>query len=276
MVAGALPGSARPQLGLSNVHRTREPAISQPFLRGLSIVEAVGSHPSTISELARMLDLDKAVVSRLVASAEGEGWLLRHNGIVVLGPRAAALGRDSPERSFVRAATELCHTVAGVTGLDAAVNQFGGDRGHVLAHSPGRYPIGLGEVEFGPESLFLSAVGQSVAAQLDAETVEVVRSRLAKAGPEESRFGRDAVEAVLAPIRAGEPAREQGNFVEGLGCIAMPWRHPLAVAPTAFSVIGPVEDVLASTTLIEGVLAAATAPAATSATIIAAAARIGG
>lgn len=252
--------------------RRREPTISQPFLRGLSIVEAVGSHPATVSELARTLGLDKAVVSRLVTSAESDGWLVKRNGIVVLGPRVAALGRESAERSFERIAAELCHTVAGVTGLDAAANQFGGDRGHVLAHSPGRRQLMLGDVEFGPESLILSAVGLSVASQLEPDELESIRARLAKSHSEDPRFGREFVTSRLNAIRGGAPARERGDFVEGVGCIALPWRHPLAVAPTALSVIGPIEAVEVIEVLIEGVLAAAVLPGATPSSIIAAAA----
>ncbi len=250
----------------------RESAISQPFLRGMSIIESVGSHPATVSELARKLDLDKAVVSRLVTSAETDGWLVKRNGIVVLGPRAAALGRESAERSFERVAAELCHTVAGVTGLDAAANQFAGQRGYVLAHSPGRRPLMLGDVEFQEESLILSAVGLSVGVQFDAAEFEELRARLERAHPGDSRFTKVSVDARMEPIRGGAAARESGDFVEGLGCVAVPWRHPLAVAPTALSVIGPVDAVDAASELLERVVVAAVQPGANSSSVIAAAA----
>lgn len=248
--------------------------MSRAMSRGLALVEAVGLEPGTVSDLARRVGLDKAVVSRLVASAEEDGWLVRRDGLVVLGPRSAALGRTSEARGFERLADDLAHALAGVTGLDAMVFQFAGDRGHLLAFSRGPGSL-VTETEYDPFPLFTTAIGISLAAQLDdAELARRLRAPL-PAHTEHTQTDPAVIRSRIVAIRGGAMAREDREFDPGAGCVATPWAHPSAVAPTAIAIIGAADRVDADEPLIRRALAAAARPGATRATVVAAAATAG-
>jgi DNA-binding IclR family transcriptional regulator len=239
--------------------------------RGLALVEAVGLEPGTVSDLARRLALDKAVVSRLVASAEEDGWLVRRDGLVVLGPRSAALGRTSEARGFERLADELAHALAGVTGFDVTVVQYAGDRGHVLAFSRGQDSL-VTETDYDPFPLLTTAIGLTLAAQLPDAQLDRLLSVAPVPRTERTITDPAAIRARIDEIRGGVLAREDREFDPGAGCVATSWRHPSAVAPTSIAVIGPADRVDAAESLIRRVLSAAASPGARRATVVAAAA----
>ncbi|MEO7720430.1 MAG: IclR family transcriptional regulator C-terminal domain-containing protein [Pseudolysinimonas sp.] len=246
--------------------------MSRALLRGLALVEAVGHEPGTVSELARRLGIDKAVISRLVASAEADGWLVRQNGLVGLGPRAAALGGASQARSFERHAAELAHVISGCTGLDAMVYQYAGERGHLLAMATGLRPVSIDDTEAYPFPLFGTAIGLSLAAQLTDAALASLMPETLPAYTSSTPTDRAEVARRIAVIRDGGAARESGEFAEGVACFALPWRHSAAHVPTSLSCLGPTDEVLANEELILRVLRAAASPGATRASVIAAAA----
>lgn len=240
------------------------------MIRGLSLVEAVGAEPSTISDLARRLDLDKSIVSRLVAAAEADGWLVRRDGVIELGPRSAALGRSSDARDVERIAAELAHALSGVTGLDAMVFQYAGDRGHLLAFAAGIHTV-VTQTEADPFPLFATATGLTLAASLDPAEVD---RRLEEPLPRYTNrtiVDPGILRRRIDAIRAGGLAREDGEFGVGVGCLAAVWRHPLAAAPTSISVLGPAAVVDADEPLVRRVLTAAVQPNATRSSVVAAA-----
>ena len=49
--------------------------MSASLLRGLRILEMLAQEPVGVSELARRLEVDKAGVSRVLASLHREGWV---------------------------------------------------------------------------------------------------------------------------------------------------------------------------------------------------------
>jgi DNA-binding IclR family transcriptional regulator len=224
----------------------------------------VGERPATVSQLASRLNIDKATVSRIVARAEAAGWLVRTNGIVSLGPRGAALGRASPERSFERRASELAHAVAGVTGLDTVVNQLGGERAHILAHAAGRHVLFLDEAELDPVWVVSTAAGACLLAQTDDQHAEALRTG---AEPATVDGGR------VAAARAGQLVADRGEMIEGTGCLALPWSGPQISVPTALSCIGSIDDVEAIEAVAAAAMRAAVAPGATPATVLVAASK---
>ena len=221
----------------------------------------MGERPATVSQLANDLGIDKASVSRVVASAETEGWLVRSNGIISLGPRGTAIGRGSAERSFERRASELAHAIAGVTGLDTVVNQLGGERAHILAHAVGRHVLYLEDAELDARWLVTTAAGACLLSQA---TEDGRASIVAAAGAEP-----DA--AWLTAAREDRSVLDRGRVLPGVTCIALPWRGSQLSAPTAVSCIGTFEDVEAVEGVVAAALAAAVEPAATPTSVLLAA-----
>jgi DNA-binding IclR family transcriptional regulator len=241
------------------------------MIRGLALVEAVGQRSGTVSELSRRLNLDKAIVSRLVTVAESEGWLVRQGTQIVLGPRGAALGRFSEARDLEAVAHELAHALAGVTGLDAMVLQFAADRAHPLALAPGLAPI-VADLDPDPFPLFTTAIGLSLAVQLDDDELDQRLAQPLQSYTERSASDPAAIRARLAKIRSGAVAREDGEYAPGVGCLALPWPHPLAAIPTSISLVGPAQQVDAVEVIARRALIAAVRPGASRATVVAAAA----
>src|ERR1700753_3256473 len=92
--------------------------MSKTLMRGLALLETIDQHgPLTVMELVRDTRIDKSIVSRTLTALEREGWVVRNEGKVELGPRAALLGHSSQAAMAVRRAEPLVHAVAGVTGL---------------------------------------------------------------------------------------------------------------------------------------------------------------
>jgi DNA-binding IclR family transcriptional regulator len=243
--------------------------VSQSLLRGLALVEAVGVEPVTVSELSRRLELDKAVVSRMVHSAEAEGWLVRRAGLISLGPRTASLGQQSGARRFEQLAGDIAHALAGVTGLDVMVHQYAAGRAYLLVHSPGRRPMGGLDIEPQPFPLYATAGGLCLAAQLEDSELHIPDTLPAYTPATPTSVSE--VRARIQKIRAGEVAREDGEFRAGMGCLSLPWRHELAVAPTAISCVGLAVDVDAVAAITRRALAAAIEPGANPSSVVAAA-----
>lgn len=245
--------------------------MSSAMIRGLALVEAVGQQPGTVSDLARRLELDKAIVSRLLAAAEANAWLVRRDGIVVLGPRAASLGRSSEARDFQLLAHELAHALAGVTGLDAMVSQFAAGRGHPLSAAPGLAPI-VADSDPEPFPLFATAIGLTFAAQLDDADLDRLLAEPLTSYTERTVLDPVKVRDRIDEIRRGGLARDDGEYAAGVRCLASPWEHPLAAVPTSISVLGPVDRFEQVEGAARRALQAAARPGASLSSIVAAAA----
>lgn len=214
-------------------------AVSRVTERALSVLDAVDRHdPMGVTELARLLSLDKAVVSRLVAMFEAEGWVVRENGKVALGPRSALLGIETPAARLIGRAQQLTHALAGVTGMNAIAVQLVGIHAICIATAPGRdqdYSI----KEIGVRDSFPfweRATGRAAASLMEeGDLLRQIGSADTFSSPHGGKtWKRDALMADLSQARAGHPViGEKGSD----SCVAVPWRaHPIYA--TALGVMG--------------------------------------
>jgi len=269
-----------------------------PSLRGLQLLEALDVHgPLTVTELAQATGVDKSWVSRIVTACEPDGWIVRENGRISLGPRAALLAHTSPTERLIRRAQPLLDAIAGVTGLMAqAYTLVGAHATVVAAAASGPAPLSMG-VRMNT-SLVATAAGQVIAAQLDPPTLERVlpeepfpdpRAEL-MTNPGYTAFasGRFApAEAVarsapsvptdleqlhrrLAQVREQGVAIDAGDLHPQIGCIAVAW--PSASVTAALACVGAPTEITGTADRTRGVLEAAAQPAATREDVVAAAA----
>jgi DNA-binding IclR family transcriptional regulator len=268
-------------------------------MRGLTLLEAIDAHgPITITELARLSEADKSIVSRTVGSLEQEGWVVRVAGKIELGPRAALLGHSSQAGDALRRAEPLVHALAGVTGMLTQAYGLVGTRAIVLAAANGRgpsTPVGLGS----GVPLFATAAGKVIAAQLDAAELdrrlppepypdpgpEIAQlagyppiAGALRVAPEEAlassvnvASNREELEDQLEEVRRQGLATDPGEFHPQLGCIAMPWPQPGVAA--ALACMGSPSDLARIRTVVETALRAATAAGAQPQDVVAGAAQ---
>ncbi len=198
--------------------------MSQALLRGLGLLELLDdSEPLVLSELARRAGLDKSVVSRILSALEPEGWIVRIDGKVSLGPRGVILGNRGIESQIVRRVEGLVHALAGVTGASAQAYQLAGNSGFVIAAAQGRgLFLRVRAVPSFP--IWCTAAGRALAAQLDEDELEaMLPPDPLPAVTDKTITSRSEVLALIQRIRAGEPSLDWGEFQPGAACLAMPF-----------------------------------------------------
>ena len=271
-------------------------------MRGLRLLETVDVYgPLSISALARHLGVDKATASRMVASCEPDGWLVRDGDGVRIGPRAALLGQGDRSVEAVRLAESLVHAVSGVTGAHVQAVGLVGRHVVVLASAglQGILPSYGLSTTF---PLWLSAAGKVVAAQLTsarlddllpdpfpshgealaavappaaleafAESVGLSQLTPSAAGQETTLAAdRGELDRQLADIRRDGVFLDLGELIAETACIAVPWSPSGLVG--ALTAVGTRGFIASQQAVIERALRAAAGPGASRASIVAAAA----
>jgi DNA-binding IclR family transcriptional regulator len=269
--------------------------MSKTLLRGLDLIEEVGrGGPMTVTELARRTGVHITIVSRTIKACEPEGWLIRIDGKVLPGPRAALLGIASPVNRTIREAEPLVRALAAVTGLDASADGLVG-RDQMMLTTFGAAAELTGALSRIP--IHLLAAGRAIAAQLspaqlgavlppepypDAGQLLASLQDVAPASAYLAGFNvepdpvaappstRAELDAELESVRADGFARDHGRVHPSIHCIAAPW--PTDTVPAALACFGSREKIEAETELIERCLRAATRPGATAQDVLDAAA----
>jgi DNA-binding IclR family transcriptional regulator len=272
--------------------------MSKTLMRGLVLLETIDLQgPITIMELVRQSGVDKSIVSRTIAALEREGWIVRREAKIELGPRAALLGHSSRGAQAVRDAEPLVHAVAGVTGLLTQAYALVGTRAFVLAAADGRgtaTSAGLGS----GVPLFATAAGKTIAAQL--EGADLARRLPPEPYPDPSPelaalagFGpiagavlaeprepfetsiavasrRSQLDSQLEEVRREGIARDAGELHPQMGCLAVPWPRP--GLPASLACMGSPAEIEAAEALVKAVLRTAAAAGARPEDVIASAA----
>jgi DNA-binding IclR family transcriptional regulator len=274
-------------------------SMSSTFMRGLNLLEVLDHHgPLTITELALRTGMDKGTVSRTVSACVADGWLVRAEGRVVLGPRCALLGRRALGSDVMSRAEPLIHAVAGATGLMTQALGLVGHEVVLLASAGGRG----GEIQFSgmdaPAPLHAMAAGKAIAAQLTSAELDAVlppepfpdgtdfieSMRESSAAPLFTQFfieehtsafkgvatTRGELERQLEQVRGVGAAIDRGDLHPALACIAVPWPHQ--TIPTSLACLGTPTEIGANEPLAFRCLTAAIRPGATPREVIAAAA----
>ena len=270
--------------------------MSKTLLNRLAMLEVLDKFgPLTITELAQRSKLDVTVVSRTVSACEPDGWLIRLDGRVALGPRCTLLGHSGPIADVITRAAPLVHAVAGVTGLLTHAYGLVGANAALIAAAPGREPLAVPVGLAAQAPLFATAGGRAVAAQLDPDRLDAllpaepfpdaaaivanVTGTTAQAlfGPPASADspaagrsvgldagplprGRAELRVQLERVRRDGIAVDSGELDPAVWCIAVPW--PQTALPAALVCLGPANALANGRELIVRALTAAASPGA--------------
>jgi DNA-binding IclR family transcriptional regulator len=266
--------------------------LSKTLLSRLAMFEVLdAAGPLTISELAHRSGLDAAVVSRTVAACERDGWLIRSEGRVAIGPRATLLGHSGPFADVIARSAPLVHAVAGVTGMLTHAYSLVGSTAVLIAAAFGRGPsIPAGLAARAP--LHATAAGLVIAAQLSPRQLDVLlpaepypdaaaivasmagtvaepiftpAPRGARAAAPELPRRRADLLARLDAVKEAGFADDSGALDPAISCIAAPWPQP--GFPSALVCLGP-PDAFAAAPLIRQALGLAAQPGSTPQQII--------
>ena len=279
--------------------------MSKTLLNRLAMFEVLDKFgPLTITELAQRSGLDVTVVSRTVSACEPDGWLIRLDGRVTLGPRCTLLGHSGPIADVLTRAAPLVHSVAGVTGLLTHAYGLVGVNAALIAAAPGREPAAVPAGLAVQAPLFATAGGRAIAVQLDPDRLDallpdepfpdassIVASMFGTAaqalfippappdpavgrslGPGARPLARDRAElrAQLDRVRRDHVSEDFGALDPAIACIAAPW--PQAALPAALACLGSANALANARDLIVRALTAAALPGATPEEVVATAA----
>lgn len=218
--------------------------VSSSLLRGLRALEILAEEPLGVSELARRLHVDKAGVSRMLASLHTEGWILRTGARYALGERALGIVTPDPDGTR-RRASRLAQRLHDATGLSSSVVRLAGSVTQPLAVRPMDAAEWLDPPE--PfEHLWTTAGGIAVLAQLPDPDVD--RMLEVDPWPEPSRDagaprGPEAVRALIRGVRAGAMAEEHEWTIPGIACMACPWPLSGPAGPHAALLLGSLDEI---------------------------------
>jgi DNA-binding IclR family transcriptional regulator len=271
-----------------------------PGIRGLKLLETIDVYgPLTVTEIAQLTGQHKSWVSRIVGACEPDGWIVRENGRIALGPRAALLAYGSAAGELIRRAQPLIEVIAGVTGLTAQAYRLVGMRATVIAAAGGSAPLSSVGVGMST-SLVATAAGQAIATQIEPARLDLLLPHdpfpdplaelLSNPGYRAFASGRFAslpvddivpnslpgnraeLDARLELVREEGMAIDLGDLHPQIGCIAAPWP---AGDGAALTCVGSPAELSSSAELVRTVLTAAVAPAATREDVVVAAAAVG-
>ncbi|CAM3225101.1 IclR family transcriptional regulator [Nocardioides dubius] len=190
-----------------------------------------------ISEIARRLDLSKAVVHRIVVSfVEKRLLMAERDRTYRLGPAMAALGARALRGSTLRAvAVPYLDGLRDATGETATLSSLINDRRVYLAQAEGLSEIKM-TVEIGRRyPLHVGSSGRCILAFQPDDVITELLDDVGVTGPD-----AEAVRQQLAQARASGWTASLGERQQGAGSVAAPVFNLDGRAIGAVSVCGPI------------------------------------
>ncbi len=209
------------------------PRQRSPLTRGLQTLDRLREQPSTVSELAQALGVNRSTVHRLVQELELAGYIERDSSsrrfLVVsgklatptAGPGAVAdqeVGGDWGEVSY-QALRELRDLVAESTMFAVPAR----DRMLYIAFFSTDHPIGVQESIGSARPMHASAVGKAYLSALPVPLLDIVLGRLDySGGTENAAKGPFQLRDMLDEVREQGYAIDHDETFVGLSCVATP------------------------------------------------------
>lgn len=217
----------------------RGPRGIQSIEVGGQLLLALAHHgrPLPLKDLAREAGMVPAKAHPYLVSFQKVGLVAQDpaSGHYGLGPLALQMGLIGLQQyDPLRLATPLIEELAEALGLTVALAMWGNRGPTIVRVAEAATPVHVTMRHGTVMSLRDTASGRLFAALLPAEQL---REALG-AGLDE--LGRDApFQQVLAAIRAGEPARAEGDAVPGIHALAVPVFDSLGRLVLGLTVVGP-------------------------------------
>lgn len=194
------------------------------------IVEFVSksAHPVALAELAELLGIDRSSVFRLANTLKRRGFLAHPSGRkdYILGP---ALWRLSHHYDWGDMLVKIAHShlkeLAAQTGETAHLAIREGDKALFIDHVSGNHVIAVSGQVGDLVPLYCTAHGKALLADLNARQLRALfLVEPLKAYTARTIVSLDALADECARVKALGYARDDGEYQEGLRCVAGPIR----------------------------------------------------
>jgi DNA-binding IclR family transcriptional regulator len=191
----------------------------------ISVLDALCERDEAgVTELAEALDMSKSTVHNHLSTLEAEGLVVRNGGGYELGLRLLEYGGHVQNRNqlFNVAAPELKDLASKSRELATlTVEEYG--RSVCLACERGEQAIDLDIHPGVRRPLHLTAHGKAILAHMPRDRVdEILGEHGMEAATTRSTTDREELEEQLEAIRRRGIALDDGEYIDGLRCVAAP------------------------------------------------------
>ncbi len=204
-----------------------------PLLRGLRCLEILQKSPSTIAEVARVLEVNRSTVHRLLRELELAGYITKEPGsrrYSVVDREPTDPGKSVKDRTVQRSESEwgeVLHRelseVRDIAGESTMFSVPARDRMLYASFYPSDHPISVQELIGSTRPMHASAVGKAYLSGLDPQVLDVVLGRLNYSdGTELAAKGPFQLRDMLSEVYVRQYAVDHGETFEGLSCVAVP------------------------------------------------------
>jgi excisionase family DNA binding protein len=237
-----VPSTSAARSRNSKLHHIDEtPRQRSPLTRGLQTLDLLAEQPSTISELAQVLGVNRSTVHRLVRELELAGYIERDGGsrrFVVtsrrpvasrppVAPAAASGPAETPAEGlggdWGEASYHALRDLKDIVGESTMFAVPARDRMLYVAFFSTDHPIGVQEAIGSARPMHASAVGKAYLSALPLAVLDIVLGRLDyTGGTENAAKGPFQLRDMLDEVREQGYAIDHDETFVGLSCVATP------------------------------------------------------
>lgn len=157
---------------------------AQTLRRGLAVLSLIGANPNglRISEIAESTGINRSAVGRIVGALEAEGYVVRRNGVALIGYQATRLAVHS-RAALITTARPLLEELASQVNATAALSVGIGDE--VECVESVEPPGSLIHVAYCPglrHPHYRGASGRAVTASLPGDPADAASARIRRTG----------------------------------------------------------------------------------------------
>lgn len=213
--------------------RTKEPRETpsiQSLDRGLLILEAVGKSPEPVSlgQLAEMLDIDRSSAFRLANTLKRRGFLANSTAgrDYVLGSSVWRISRSYDwSKMLVRVAHESLKALAAATNETAHLAVREGRKALFIDHITSSHVISISGQTGELVPLYCTSHGKALLVDFEERDLsDLFGSRPLKAHTKNTIQSIRSLAAECKTIREKGFATDEGEYLEGVRCVAAPIR----------------------------------------------------
>lgn len=212
-----------------------KPRQRSPLVRGLRTLELLQEQPSTVSEVARALEVNRSSAQRLLHELETAGYVARdpESRRYAAEPRrqvvrpnglpARALAGGQPEGEWGEAIHQVLQELRDLAGESTMFSVPARDRMLYVAFYPTDHPVGVQESIGSARPVHASAVGKAYLSALGPAALDIVLGRLNYSdGTDMAAKGPFQLRDMLGEVRRQGYAVDHDETFEGLSCVATP------------------------------------------------------
>ena len=212
----------------------------QSISRAFSVLESVAHGPVGLTQVARDVELPMSTVSRLLATLEELGAVVRDtNSQYAIGPAIHALGQADPDAFLVARVRPQLEALVAYSGETAGVSVLEGPLVRYLDHVQADNDVQIRDWSGERCPLHVTSSGQVLLAGAPPEAIDAYLARSLEAPASRSITAAGALRQRLAQVARDGYSVTIQEFSDDISSVAVPIRDDAGRTIAAMHVHGP-------------------------------------